>query len=119
LQPVHFDRIEIFLHLAQRVDEIVGGEMPEQAAPRFAPLRTFLECLVEVANAALDCAVGGPFFNFVGASLILEALQHIGAQYAPERAEREWHVQLKAAPLQRPLVHPVLLDKEQPEIFQP
>ena len=79
LQTVHFDRVEILLHLAQRLDEIVGREMPEEAAPRFAPLRTFLECLVEVANAAFDGAVSGAFLNFVGTSLILEALQDIGA----------------------------------------
>jgi hypothetical protein len=115
-EPVDLDRRELPVHLAHRAGEVRRGQVPQHRLLR-RPRRPVAEDLVQILDALLDDCFGLARVHLVGAHLVLEILDQVGAEDAPETAERHRQVQIQA--VAHVLVQVVLGHQEHPEALEP
>src|SRR5690606_35198046 len=114
-QAIDLDGLELTVNFTQRLDEVARGQMPREGPPLFPLDRTIAKDLAQVVDAFPDCAIGAARLDLIGPRSVLNALQSIRAQNGPDHAERQRNVDLEPAALEGTLVHPVLIDEEDPE----
>ena len=115
-QAIDLDRRELPVHLAHRPHEVRRGQMPQHRLLR-RHRRAVAEDLVEILDALLDDRRGLARPHLVGPHLVLEVLDQVGAEDAPEAAER--HRQIEVEPVAHVLVQVVLGHQEHPEALEP
>ena len=79
----------------------------------------FAERLGQDLDAFRHHCIGLTGMHLVGARPVFEALEHVGAQDAPDRADGQRHVDVQPAPGLGALIGLLLIDQEHAERFEP
>src|ERR1700722_9048163 len=96
-QAVDLDRLELLEDILESLSKVVSEKMPDHDVPTPTNRGASAEYRAEVVDTFLYHSIGLAGFQLIGPSLILQALQHIGAEQSPNCSRRKRHVDLKAA----------------------
>ncbi len=114
-QAVHLDCAEAVVHLTQRLEKIIGAEIPGQAGQLAAGNRRLSKYFEEVLDGLPGDLVGVSRNDLVGTRLIFEILHDVARENRPDCAECEGQVELESATVYRALVETVLGEQEHAE----
>ena len=118
LQPIDLDGRELPGDLVEHAREVPRGQVPGQHGPAAAVPWTRPERVAQQLHALGDDGVGLPGDDFVRPRLVLEILQHVGAEDRPDDPGADEEVDLQAVAASVALVEAVLRHQEQTERFE-